>query len=461
MNKTIIYLFVTFLCCFLFLSLNSNSVMAHDGDDDGVDDDLEDLNERNISIEFEDNEIEIETILRSGDIVDEIEFTLSNSSDGFTIKTEYDREISSGEFELNFEISFLSIIEYNDTNEDGVYNSSHGDTIVKEIKLDNFQPTIYQNISLSQDNNLYHFIINTTDGNFTAHIFIGEEFCKVNGTILTPAQIKIDIEISNFPYNEIDSLLALNTTLKSESEYEEEEKTEDEYRGYSENEGWLLTKMNETTGYFSWNKSVNVDGKIKDVIIGNKTDIGEFERIFINYPNGTHIYHDPKMGVAWILKPLPLGQDNEDSDGNKVEKTPFLNIIYILATILIIGASIAASSIYYRHRKNSLPTIFNDEKRKKTYSLNKQVKSSGDILKESRIKGELLQIFEGDNMIENLSQLNDIDITSISGDFLYEIDQFDWEDNDKVEFIKEMLALTPKERSDILEQMKEKKSKSS
>ena len=83
-------------------------------------------------------------------------------------------------------------------------------------------------------------------------------------------------------------------------------------------------------------------------------------------------------------------------------------------------------------------------------------KSSDDILTYSGFKGELLQIFEEENAIDRISKLGDINLTAISEDFLETINTFDWEYDEKEEFIKELLALTPKERKEILNEMKEK-----
>ena len=57
---------------------------------------------------------------------------------------------------------------------------------------------------------------------------------------------------------------------------------------------------------------------------------------------------------------------------------------------------------------------------------------------------------------EKLSQLNDINITALSEDFLDIVDQFEWDGNEKEEFINEMLALSPSERKFILKEMLEK-----
>ena len=88
-RKTLHYLIWILLFCVLFLNFRADSAIAHDDDDDGVDDDFEALNEREIYIEFDEDEIVIETVLRTGEVRDEIDFELSNSSDGFTVGTEY------------------------------------------------------------------------------------------------------------------------------------------------------------------------------------------------------------------------------------------------------------------------------------------------------------------------------------------------------------------------------------
>jgi hypothetical protein len=180
--------------------------------------------------------------------------------------------------------------------------------------------------------------------------------------------------------------------------------------------------------------------------------------IYINYPNGTHIYHDPKVGVAWILKSIVVPPSSGKSDKSKAG-TPtipiFLTPIYILAAVLIIGASVAASSIYY-YKKKHLTGHYDDKIGLKPSILTMRDKFSGDILADSGFKGELLQIFEEENALDKISKLGEINITVISEDFLETINTFDWEYDEKEEFIKELLALTPKERKEILDEMKER-----
>ena len=68
-------------------------------------------------------------------------------------------------------------------------------------------------------------------------------------------------------------------------------------------------------------------------------------------------------------------------------------------------------------------------------------------------KNELLDLVIRENGLERLNLLRDIDFTILSEDFWKKLDKFDWDENDKKEFILEMLALSPEERQNILDNM--------
>ena len=88
-------LFGIFLLGFLLISTSFGLVTAdddNDGDDDGIDDDYEELNERDIEIQFSDSEFKIESHLKNGDIVDEIEFKVKYDAEGLSIEVSYEQE---------------------------------------------------------------------------------------------------------------------------------------------------------------------------------------------------------------------------------------------------------------------------------------------------------------------------------------------------------------------------------
>ncbi|KKL47002.1 hypothetical protein LCGC14_2339910, partial [marine sediment metagenome] len=184
----------------LILSFNSKFVSASDDDGDGIDDDFEEDNKRNIEIAISDNEIQIESNLRSGDKIDDIQLKIQFESEGLSIDVSYEEEYNSGsETELEFGVEFHEIVEFLDSDDNGVYDQDI-DSTINIISLDEFYPANYSLSKISGDTDLHYFRIETTDGIFKAHIYFIEEFSIINNSLITPNQIKVNIEIVNFPY---------------------------------------------------------------------------------------------------------------------------------------------------------------------------------------------------------------------------------------------------------------------
>ncbi len=316
-------LFGIFLLGFLLFSTSFGFVAAQDvepedEDDDGIDDDFEEENKRDIELEISDNEFQIESQLRNGDIKDQIKLKVTYDSDGLGIKISYEEELDSegvveadSEFELEFKVEFRKIIEFVDLDDNGMYDKAI-DQVVQEYDLDSFQPIGYTTSILSDDTVLHYLIVNTTDGMFAVHIFFAEEFAVVNGTFISPTQTKFDIEITNFNYLEDNSQLALYVKLESEQEYEEDDQTDDEDDGYVNDEDGIIVESNGYSGIFTWNETALVDGVVMDVLSNaiEVDDEDEYEqKLILNYPRGNHIYHDPKVGITFgqvSTSPLPL-----------------------------------------------------------------------------------------------------------------------------------------------------------
>ncbi|MFX1321700.1 MAG: hypothetical protein ACFFAQ_08650 [Promethearchaeota archaeon] len=296
-----------FLLGILVFNLSLGLAVASDDDDDGIDDDFEDSNKRDIEIEFDSNEIQIKSEQRNGDRQDEIELTIKYDSEGLNIEISYESEVESeneteSEFEIEFEVSFRKLIEFVDLNNNGVYDESF-DQFIQETEINTFQPIIYTSFDISIDTKMHYIIINTTDGVFAAHVYLVEEFTIVNNTLITPTETKIDIEINNFNYIDANSQLALYVELGSEMDYEEDDYTEDEEDGYAENEEGVYTSNNGFAGFFNWAENATIDGVSKKVLASEIT-VDEYDdqeqKLYLNYPRGIHIYHDPKIGIMTL-----------------------------------------------------------------------------------------------------------------------------------------------------------------
>ncbi|MBY9019853.1 MAG: hypothetical protein KGD67_02265 [Candidatus Lokiarchaeota archaeon] len=330
---------IIFLGILLFTSASS-LVSATDDDDDGVDDDLEESHKRNVEIQFEPGEIQIESTLRNGARQDQIKLKIRNESEGLSIEFGYEYDLSTEnttEVEIEFEVTFRKLIEFVDLNANGIFNPSV-DTLIQEVLLNNFQPVVYTTSPLSGDTELHYLIINSTDGVFTAHIYLAEEFDVVNGTFIKPTQTKIDIEITDFNYIDGSSQLALYTKLESEIEYEEDEHTENEDDGRASEEKEVIISTTDFAGFFSWAENAMVDGISKAVLASNlqvDDDDENEQKMYLNYPRGNHIYHDPVMGVMAIV---PATMD--------------IPIIIIISIISILGISGVVLIVVLRRRRN-------------------------------------------------------------------------------------------------------------
>jgi len=299
-------LFGILLLGVLILTSTSSLVAATDDDGDGIDDDFEEQRKRDIEIQIEPGEFQVESTLRNGAQKDEIKLKIRYDNEGVSIEIGYEEDISmenATELEVEFEVTFRKLIEFVDMDGDDIYNPSIDNTI-QEYPIDSFQPVIHSTSSISGDTVLHYFIVNTTDGIFRAHIYLVEEFDIINGTFIKPTQTKIDIEINGFNYTHGSSQLALYTKLESEAEYEFDEHTENEEEGHTSDEKSVVAANIDFAGFFSWAENATIDGVSKGVLGSlpevDEDDINE-QKMYLNYPRGDLIYHDPVMGIISVL----------------------------------------------------------------------------------------------------------------------------------------------------------------
>ncbi|MHA1150120.1 MAG: LamG-like jellyroll fold domain-containing protein [Promethearchaeota archaeon] len=71
---------------------------------------------------------------------------------------------------------------------------------------------------------------------------------------------------------------------------------------------------------------------------------------------------------------------------------------------------------------------------------------------------KIIELIKKDISLENISELNDLNITVLSEDFIKKLTDLKMEPKDKLDFIREMFALTPEEREKILNRMIESES---
>jgi hypothetical protein len=295
-----------FILGIFIISLNLSFAIATDDDGDGIEDEFEDEKLRELTVTIESDRVEIETVLKANLTKNKIEFELRNDTNGLEVAVSftpnYDPISNDTEVELEFEVTFKEIVEYVDTDDNNIFDDNI-DTEIQVHSLDDFQEVQHSVIPITPDTDLHYFIVNTTDGIFLAHIYIAEEFEIVNNSLILPSETKIAIEINNFNYTNSNSRLALYTKLESGVDYEVKENTEDEVEGYATDETGVYTLNNTHVGFFTWENNASIDGVSKEVFSSDiEVDDSEpnEQKMYLNYPNGTVIIHDPKIGIEGL-----------------------------------------------------------------------------------------------------------------------------------------------------------------
>lgn len=282
---------------------------TEDEDEDEIEDGIEEENDRNVQVEVSGGEISIESEKDNPDgTEDEIQFVIKTEEDSLRIQMSYSEEANDEEMELETEIELRKLIEFNDTNDNSLYDRGTDD-VYQEVTLDSFNAPLYATFTNENGDLIHNITVVSTDGVFKAEFFMSEEFSIVNGSLITPVEMKFNIIIDGFSYSDPESKLAMYTVLESETEYEHEDETEDEKEGFAEDEEGLKTSVNDAdySGKFSWAQNAWIDGIKKPV---NSTSIesdhedSSKEKIYLVYEQGGYIFHDPKVGLNGILSGL-------------------------------------------------------------------------------------------------------------------------------------------------------------
>ncbi|MCE7748703.1 MAG: hypothetical protein GPJ51_09905 [Candidatus Heimdallarchaeota archaeon] len=297
------FLALLVISSFIYMPIYADS--HEDEDEDGIDDEYEDENERQVEIEVSDYEAKIESSYETnGEFENEFDVTIKTSSEGLEFELEFEEENDTVEIEIEFEILFTEIVEYRDLVVDGLYIASDDETI-QVLKLDEFKPIVYT-VEIINNETVHVFNVETVDEVFSATLYASGKFANINDVIVAPTQVKVDVGIHNFNYTEEDSVLALKVKLESEKEvdYEEDDETEDELQNRSDDEYEIDINLGDYSGFFSWIETAMIDGVLQEVK-ATPLDIGDEEtKLYLNYPRGNEIIHDPKVGMADLLSKL-------------------------------------------------------------------------------------------------------------------------------------------------------------
>ena len=325
-----------------------------DTDQDGVDDAVEESNEREVGVNVSSSEVQVESSFTGRGTTDLFGITVSTEDEGVEILSVYDSKLEADSnestFELVFKINFFALLEFVDTNADGVFNAST-DELVQQVDFTEYFPMWASSQEFPSIHSIVTSVFLPPDGGFECRTWVVDEFVDLDGTIITPTEIKIDLTVMNFDFVQSDSMLALYTRLESSTQYKYENTTDDEQQGFAVNEVALETTMNNFTGFFSWTELAFVDGTEVTVTSSlfdldpNETDDDMYtQAIYLSYPQGANITHDPKIGIAGILH-------NVSDIASKVLDIFKLTKEGYLVSVSVVTLFVISGTIFFRRKK--------------------------------------------------------------------------------------------------------------
>ncbi|MGC9779516.1 MAG: hypothetical protein HZR80_09775 [Candidatus Heimdallarchaeota archaeon] len=319
-----------------YIAINNDA--NEDEDNDGVNDDFEDQNQRDLDIDYNDTEATLDSKHEYNEENNEFQISIHTEIDKLSIKLEYSTEDNDNETVLEFTIELTQLIGYNDIDANNIYNPTIDDTI-EVYNIGGFDPIEYSYENRT-DGEIHVFRIMSTDNIFGIVLYASNEFINVNNTMLTPAEIKFDIIINDFVGDFTRVALKSEFVFEGEVEHNDND-TEDEKNEFAENEVELVLNLDEYTGFFSWNENATTDG-IEYPVYYSPFDS---QILYLNYKAGNQIIHDPKIGVANIMIGSPLGL----SFGLYFPELSRNGFLILTATAALIAISI--SGILFRRKK--------------------------------------------------------------------------------------------------------------
>lgn len=274
-------------------------------DDEEFDDDFHD-EERELKVDIEDQEVTIKLESKAAGREDEVKVQF-NAAEG-EMKVSFERE-DNGEEEVEMRVTFRSLDEIV-ADEDAAF----GFTVVQRFPLANLTLMSLDQADFTADNGATgkriaatYALPGTEDGTFGLVFWVFGEFAFVNGVPVRPTEVKIDILLTDFPFEEPEGEVAVNLVVRTEFEVE---------MGGAHTLDEVLARGEEFAAFFRWADTASVDGvplPVASVTLRESVeaeagaDEGEFEKkvhLLLVYPQGAEIVHDPLVGVERIASRL-------------------------------------------------------------------------------------------------------------------------------------------------------------
>lgn len=279
---------------------------AKDEDDKDDDEDDADEVERRVGIKVHGLQAEIEMKRKDSGVEDKIEYKLDAKH--ARVKVSYKSENDTTETKTELGVRFREIVEYVDTNGNGAFDPS-ADRVVTRVDTVKADWAITGPVDETRDNvtgKRFEARGAFPEGGSLGLVFhVYGTAAMFNGTDLRPGDIKIDILLDDWNYTANDSALAIRADIERKTETEVEH--DDDVDG-SGSEG-VHAFDGDFGAYFTWAPTANVDGTDRAVgttIVKESNETSDEgtkikQVVYLSYARGTHIDHDPVMGIQTAM----------------------------------------------------------------------------------------------------------------------------------------------------------------
>lgn len=233
----------------------------------------------------------------------EVDFRFRAESDGpkLTVQAENETEFANGTIEIEIEIElsadFRLVFEFEDDNGNGIQDIDEpilssmelGDLVYDAITIENVSSTEVAPPGPGIDGFKVSILGSDADGfSFGLVSYIFPDDAQLNATLVPEQAVKVDIAFNRYNFTSDTSMLGLEIWLNSSTTNVTEF-------------GDDSVSTENGTAFFEWASQALIDGEKMTVASQSVTFVtsqSESVILFLFYPHGSSILHDPLLGFA-------------------------------------------------------------------------------------------------------------------------------------------------------------------